>query len=184
MKSFSLITAIVLASCQCGRAQLLLSAGDTYTSSFSSLPFLDSIAPVPAGTPNSFSVSFVLDETSIQSGDSFLLEMLLDGNAYRSSLWAPGSLQNLSLAGSSFGGSVRFTGLSGSVIVDSLRMGSYLHASTIVPTLNHYGATIVPVPEPGPAVLGAVGVISLWFTRRKRRTPDMGCNPPVPRVGR
>lgn len=175
MKAALLIVATVFAVCTPGQGQLVLNAGESYTYSSLSLPFISS-GPAPCFARSSADASFSLEAGSIQAGDSFLFEFFSSGRS-GSVLWqGPQSSQHVLLIDAfGIGGSVRFTGLSGSVTIDGISMENSIVGSSPIPipdggqcTLSSYAVTFVPVPEPCAAALTVLGMVVFWLGCWKR----------------
>ena len=165
MKKFIAIAGLISIA-QIAHCQLVLGPGDVYVNDFTSVPFVFvGSAIVPVGTPPSFGASFTLDSTSIQPGDSFAFDLIGGGSL----VWqGPDSGQSLSVIGFGFSG-VRFTGLSGSVTISEVTAwaNSLVSDPFGPPRLDRYEKHIVPVPEPAPAGLAALGAAVVFLCRRQ-----------------
>jgi hypothetical protein len=166
MKKFIAIAALISIA-QIAHCQLVLGPGDVYVNDFTSVPlvFVGS-SIVPVGTPPSFGASFTLDSTSIQPGDSFAFDLISGGVSL---VWqGPNSGQSLSAIGFGFPG-IRFTGLTGSVTISEVSVWYNQLVSDPFgpPRLERYEASIVPVPEPAPAGLAALGAAVVFLCRRQ-----------------
>ena len=164
-----LVVIAFLASAAAAHSQLVLNAGDVYTHSFSSLPALGCFGPIPSGARDSGNLSFTLDPASIQPGDSFQMEIGLSGMVV---VWnGPGSPQSLSAVTFGPPGGITLTGLSGSVTFSTITMSASVRDFGLngVNQICQYGATFVPVPEPGTiSLIGlAASLLVVRVVRRK-----------------
>ena len=167
----SLLSALgFFTACLTTQGQLTLNSGDIFTYEFSSLPLVGTISEplTPLGN-----YSAILNPATVQEGDTILLEMFensLSETPIDSRTWmnSPLVICQAPAAWADLQGAVRLTMLSGSVTVDVLTFRA-LTPTGGTPPLNHWEATISPVPEPSTlALLGLVfggGVI--WRIRRR-----------------
>jgi hypothetical protein len=152
-------------------AQLVLNPGQTWTYSFSSLPFV--------GNTNAFTTSpqgifsFSVNGSTLQSGDLLSYEMF-EGSPSLTPICAgtmtgssPTTLACTSpVAWQDREGSVRFTMLSGSVTVDTVSLTAIVSGPSLS-SFEVYSSTFTPVPEPtGLFVFGSLACVSwLWLRR-------------------
>jgi hypothetical protein len=177
MKTQIILASLLVAGCICARGQITLHAGDSYTYQFSSFQFLGTAVPgAPLLTGNAFAV---FDGATFQSGDSTRLALFETGLADvpfamntivdvpLPTAYGPG------LGATGFGwhdlqGVVQVTQLGGSATLQQIVL-RYYDQPTGGP-INVYGATIVPVPEPGLFSLllfGAAAGCACWWRNRK-----------------
>ena len=181
MKKIVLTSTIILGAELFGHAQLALNAGDVWTYTFASLPFVgntNAFITFPQGLFN-----FTVNGSTLQNGDLLSYEMFETTSALTpicSGTMTGGSPTTLSCSSAGAWqdreGAARFTMVSGSLTVESVTLQAIVSGPSLS-SFEVYSSTFTPVPEP--ANLGLIGcAISagfLWSRHwlKKRALPHL-----------
>ena len=178
MKKLTMICSALFVFCLAARAQLVLNAGDTWTYQFNSLPqtgFVPAFGTNPLG-----SLSFVVNSSSFQAGDSLAYEMF-ENNSSETPIFsglmesAPPFIRSgqRDFAWQDLQGEIRFRMVSGSATIDSITLAAVVPGPSLS-SYSVYSSTFTPVPEPGTPALLVVGV-ALWiFGGFRKKAPALG----------
>jgi hypothetical protein len=163
------ILAVLLAGCFPGEGQLLLNPGDQWTCQFDVLPRTGSTNAFLATPGGSF--EFTMDGSTLQEGDSLLYEMFESttneppicsgtaplGSSLTFACYAPGAWQQQR-------GAIRFTMVTGSVTVDSVRLQAIVSGPSLS-SYEVYSTDFVPAwPRLSIARVGSATAQITWAT--------------------
>jgi len=152
--------------CACSQGSITLNPGDTFTYEFNTLPFVESVG-VAHGNPGCGLTVFLQNVSGVdfrfETFEDSLTETPFISNTFQnigggtSAFWygAASHWQDLQ-------GIVRFTGLSGTVVIDHFQIDAYVpHDASSMDLFS----TVV-VPEPSLSALSVLAVTTLCAWRR------------------
>ena len=180
MKTSAISAVILAAVCSCARGQLVLNSGDVFTYHFNTLPFITGSNSTDQILRSLATLSFRVQPSSYQVDENVRFEMFqgdqtttpfrsesLSDPAYASNshqglpiyIGMPNFWQDLN-------GTIRFTGLSGSLTIDSIAVSVAMPRGTPNdPTPFDVYGTVVPVPEPSVWASALFGMAVLYGVR-------------------
>jgi hypothetical protein len=185
----SVISAVILGTvCLSAHAQLVLNPGDVFTYHFDTLPFMTGSNSTDQIMRSMATLTFLVQPSSYQLGENVRFEMFegdqttypflsdsLSDPAHASKahqglpiyIGLPNFWQDLD-------GTIRFTGLSGSLTIDSIAVSVGIPRGTPADPAPYdvYG-TVLPVPEPSVWASALFGMGVLYGVRcyRSQRSP-------------
>jgi hypothetical protein len=175
---------LLLAACFRGEGQLLLNPGDQWTYPFDVLPRTGSTNAFIATPGGSF--EFTVDGSTLQDGDSLLYEMFENntneapictgsvtlGSSPTPACSAPGAWQQLH-------GAIRFTMVTGSVTVASVRLEAIVSGPSLS-SYEVYSSSFVPAwPRLSIARVGSATAQITWATNFADYGLEYATNLPV-----